>query len=42
MIRTLNMKQKEFFINVLHWIKTKEVTLHLFLTGGAGLENQLL
>ena len=40
-VRTLNMKQKEFFIHVLHWIKTKEEPLHLFLTGGAGVGKSL-
>ena len=36
-IRLLNKKQREFFIHVLHWIKTKTEPLHAFLTGGAGV-----
>ena len=36
-VRSLNVKQCEFFIHVLHWMKTKEQSLYLFLTGGAGV-----
>jgi pantothenate kinase-related protein Tda10 len=36
-VRSLNVKQCEFFIHVLHWMKTKEQPLYLFLTGGAGV-----
>lgn len=32
-VRSLNLKQCEFFIHVLHWMKTKEQPLYLFLTG---------
>lgn len=32
-VRSLNLKQCDFFIHVLHWMKTKEQPLYLFLTG---------
>lgn len=37
LIRSLNIKQREFFHHVLNWIKTKDETLYAFLTGGAGV-----
>ncbi|XP_033725275.1 uncharacterized protein LOC117315237 [Pecten maximus] len=37
LVRKLNIKQKEFFLHVLHWIKTKDCPLYAFLTGGAGV-----
>lgn len=37
LVRNLNMKQKEFFLHILHWIKTKDDPLYAFLTGGAGV-----
>ena len=36
-VRSLNVKQCDFFTHVLHWMKTKEQPLYLFLTGGAGV-----
>ncbi|KAM7431258.1 hypothetical protein ABFA07_018152 [Porites harrisoni] len=37
LVRSLNIKQKEFFYHVLHSIKTKDDPLTLFLSGGAGV-----
>ena len=37
LIRSLNNKQREFFLHVLTWIKRKCDPLYLFLTGGAGV-----
>ena len=37
LVRMLNMKQREFFLHVLHWIKNKDEPLYAFLTGGAGV-----
>ena len=37
MIQSLNANQKVFFYNVLHHVKTQNVPLYTFLTGGAGV-----
>ena len=37
LVRSLNIKQKEFFYHVLRSIKTKDDPLALFLSGGAGV-----
>ena len=37
LIRCLNVKQREFFMHVITWIKTKQEPLYAFLTGGAGV-----
>ena len=37
MVRQLNHKQREFFIHVNQWIRTKSTPLRVFLTGGAGV-----
>ena len=37
LLRKLNIKQREFFNHVVHWIKTKGEPLYAFLTGGAGV-----
>ena len=37
LVRSLNIKQKEFFYHVLHSIKIKDDPLTLFLSGGAGV-----
>jgi hypothetical protein len=37
LIRTLNIKQREFYHHVLTWIKTKDKPLYAILTGGAGV-----
>jgi len=37
LVRSINFKQKEFFLHVLHWIKTKDVPIYAFVTGGAGV-----
>lgn len=42
MVLALNHKQKEFFYHVLHWVKTKEVPLYNFLSGGAGVGKSVL
>ena len=37
LLRSLNKKQKHFHNHVIHWIKTKDVPLYAFLSGGAGV-----
>jgi predicted GTPase len=37
LIRSLNIKQREFYHHVLTWIKAKDEPLYAFLTGGAGV-----
>ena len=37
LVRSLNIKQKEFFYHVLHSVKTKNEQVTLFLSGGAGV-----
>ena len=37
MVRQLNHKQREFFLHVNQWIRTKSTPLRVFLTGGAGV-----
>ncbi len=37
LVSSLNVKQREFFTHVMHWVTTKEEPLHVFLTGGAGV-----
>ncbi len=36
MIRNLNLKQREIFNHVLHWIRTNKEPLRMMLSGGAG------
>ncbi len=42
LLRSLNMKQREFFNHVLHWMKTKEEPMYAFLSGGAGVGKSVL
>lgn len=43
LVQSLNVKQKCIFHHVLHAFKMKEIPLHLFITGGAGVgKSQLL
>lgn len=42
LVRTLNVKQKEFFYHVLNWMKTKTDPLYHFLSGGAGVGKSVL
>lgn len=35
--QNLNLKQKEFFYHVYHWLKTETDPLFIFLSGGAGV-----
>ena len=37
LLRSLNIRQREFFNHVVHWIKCKDEPLHAFLSGGAGV-----
>lgn len=37
LLQSLNIKQKQFFTHVVHWIKTKDAPLYAFLYGGAGV-----
>ena len=36
-LRSLNLRQREFFNHILHWIKCKDEPVYAFLTGGAGV-----
>lgn len=42
LVRSLNEKQKIFFYHVLHKIKTDDLPIYCFLTGGAGVGKSLL
>ncbi|KAK3107011.1 hypothetical protein FSP39_004940 [Pinctada imbricata] len=42
LVRRLNIKQREFFTHVLHWINTKDQPLYAFLSGGAGVGKSVL
>lgn len=42
LVRSLNDKQKIFFYHVLHKIKTDDLPIYCFLTGGAGVGKSLL
>lgn len=42
LVRSLNDKQKIFFYHVLHKIKTDDLPICCFLTGGAGVGKSLL
>lgn len=35
--QNLNLKQKDFFYYVYHWLKTETDPLFIFLSGGAGV-----
>ena len=37
LIRSLNLRQREFFNHIVHWIKCKDEPVNAFLTGGAGV-----
>ena len=36
LLRSLNLRQREFFNHVIHWIKCRDEPLYAFLSGGAG------
>ncbi|XP_065942483.1 uncharacterized protein [Magallana gigas] len=38
----LNIKQRELFNHVLHWVKTKKEPIYSFLSGGAGVGKSVL
>ena len=37
LLRHLNLRQREFFSNIVHWIKCKDEPIYAFLTDGAGV-----
>ena len=37
LLRSLNLRQREFFNHIIHWIKCREEPIHAFLSGGAGV-----
>ena len=37
LFRSLNLRQREFFNHIVHWIKCKDEPVYAFLTGGAGV-----
>ena len=37
MLRSLNLRQLEFFNHIIHWIKCRDDPIHAFLSGGAGV-----
>ncbi|XP_053402924.1 uncharacterized protein LOC123548901 [Mercenaria mercenaria] len=37
LLQSLNIKQKQFYNHVIHWVKTKDAPLYTFLSGGAGV-----
>ncbi|XP_061196745.1 uncharacterized protein LOC133205019 [Saccostrea echinata] len=42
LVRSLNVNQKFFFYHVLHKVKTKQLPLYCFLSGGAGVGKSVL
>jgi hypothetical protein len=42
LLQCLNSKQKQFYNHVIHWIKTKDAPLYVFLSGGAGVGKSLV
>ncbi|MCG8077008.1 MAG: AAA family ATPase, partial [Candidatus Thiodiazotropha taylori] len=37
LLRSLNLRQREFFNHVIHWMKCRDEPLYAFLSGGAGV-----
>ena len=37
LLRSLNLRQREFFNHIVHWIKCKDEAVYTFLTGGVGV-----
>ena len=37
LLRSLNIRQREFFNHIIHWIKCRDEPIHAFLSGGAGV-----
>ena len=37
LLRSLNLRQREFFNHIVHWIKCKDEPVYAFVTGGAGV-----
>ena len=37
LLRSLNLRQREFINHIVHWIKCKDEPVYAFLTGGAGV-----
>ena len=37
LLRNLNLRQREFFNHIVHWIKCKDEPSYAFLTGAAGV-----
>ena len=37
LLRSLNLRQREFFNHIVHWIKSKDEPVYAFLTGGTGV-----
>ena len=42
LVRSLNLRQREFFNHVLYWLKCKDEPLYAFLSGGAGVGKSVL
>ena len=36
LLRSLNLRKREFFNHIFHWIKCRDEPIHAFLSGGAG------
>ena len=37
LLRSLNIRQREFFNHIMHWLKCKDEPIYAFLSGGAGV-----
>ena len=37
LLRSLNLRQREFFNHIIHWIKCRDEPIYAFLSGGAGV-----
>ena len=41
LLRSLNLRQREFFNHIVHWIRCKDKHVYAFLTGGAGVRKSV-
>ena len=42
LLRSLNLRQREFFNHVIHWIKCRDEPLYAFLSGSAGVGKSVI
>ena len=42
LLRSLNLRQRELFNHIVHWIKCKDEPVYAFLTGGADVSKSVV